>query len=396
MVHIGLLETNYHSHILYYIARVADTPDSSVTLFTVPEIEEKIRDRIEETGVAVEWVVADPDESERAFLDRIEPICERTLDVLIVNTISGPAPELYNYIRFDPDCPKLLWIYNVRTWLEPKLSVPRNLKSFLDYNSRTICNQLVRRNYDGLLVQYSPWKTYIERETGYDGPVYAFPRIFYENDETTAEADVTADPPTTVTVPGAIIDKRDYDLVLDAVESRFDADDPVELCLLGRPGTARGETGYGDRILDRCATLDERGYDVTYYRDWIPQSEFNEWLEASDVILSPVTIPKERYGYTELHGQTTGTGAIFDALGYGKPLILPDEYVVGDEIEGLSHQYGTADAFGDLLERFVTDEEFRLSAKRAAFRNGQRFTLDKQQDRFARILDRFLDGVVDA
>jgi glycosyltransferase involved in cell wall biosynthesis len=373
------------------MARIADTNGSVVTVFTTQDIQEKIKDELASSETEINWIVAEPDESEREFLQRIEPLCEQRLDVLIVNTISGSAPQLYTYVRFDPDCPKLLWIYNVRTWLEPKLCTPLGFKKLLDYNSRTFFRRLILWNYDGLLVQYSPWKRYIEQETNYNRPVYSFPRIFCETDEVLNKQDISYEVPTKFTVPGAIIDKRDYDLVLNGIESRFDPSDDLELCLLGRPGSARASAGFGRQILDRCDRLSNQGYGITSYRDWIPQQEFNRQLKNSDVILSPLRqIPKERFGYTELHGQTTGTGAVFDALGYGKPLLLPNEYIIGDEISGLSYRYGPFKEFGDLLERFVRDEQFMISAKEQSLRNAQRFTLNRQRKRFKKILAEFV------
>ena len=239
---------------------------------------------------------------------------------------------------------------------------------------------------NGLLVQYSPWKQYIEAETSYEGPVFALPRVFFEETNHERSEDIK------LVVPGNVFERRDYDLVLDAFkELSSTTSRPVELHLLGYPTPERGDGEYGPQILERCSQLATSGFDVRYHREWVPHETFRSVLARSDLVISPLGIKETEYaGYTERLGETHGTGVVFDALGHGKPILLPSWYELGAEIEPSAMTYENHEEFRAILTRFVDDHAHREERQQAALRNSRRFPLQEQQARFSDIIDEVL------
>jgi hypothetical protein len=131
----------------------------------------------------------------------------------------------------------------------------------------------------------------------------------------------------------------------------------------------------------------DAGLNVVTFDEWIHKAEFNNRLKCADAIISPLRqIPKSRSGYKELHGRTTGTGTVFDAMGFGKPLLLPQEYAIGEEINDIARHYEDREDLNRILNRLITERDFLLKWKRESFKNAQRFCLEKQRRRFEQIL----------
>ncbi|GAB3670296.1 hypothetical protein [Halopiger thermotolerans] len=420
---IGLFELTWHPQNLRELCRIVDTEANDVTVFTSEELYERwLADadlEAEGEDAAFSWVLQGEDESLASYFDRAETYCSETLDFLMVLTPFGSGIITSHFVEFDPDCTSVCWLYNSRACIEStreatdarttlRDATPELRRALVPEDRETAERSLkphryymrpyILENYDGYVVEYPPIRRYLEenwewtRAQGGDRPVVDFSPYVYEGADDDADSRAGADDgapgrfaePVSVTVSGRVVENvRDYDQVLDVFESLFpEHGDALELNVLGRP-----VGDYGDRIVDRCRDLESQGYQVTYYpdTDWVPAEEFDAVLERSDVLLNPIYLVEETTrepAPDERRSRTKGTGVLFDALKHGKPLVLPEGFVVDSMIEGSTLTYDSEAELRRLLEGLVSDPRPLATLRDRAERNAAAFTRAKQRERF--------------
>ena len=419
---IGLFELTWHPQNLLNLARMADTEAADVVVFTD---EATYDDWMRPENVdreAYEWRLRGEEESLAEYFDRVEVYCDDHVDFLMVVTPFGSGRITARFVDFDPDCVTACWLYNARACVEstraagssraPLAEATPMLRDALeaedpDTAERTLkpyryyMRPYILENYDAYLVEYPPIASFLDEawEWNQDGngdrdtPVYGeLPPFLYEGDAED-DADVTdpgdASDRVEVTVSGRVVENvRDYDPVLDAFENLFETyGDDLGLSVLGRP-----VGGYGDRVMERCAELDAAGYPVTYYPDleWIPTGEFERVLRRSDVLLNPIYLTEETTrepAPDERRSRTKGTGVLFDATKYAKPLVLPEGFTIAEMIEGATLTYGSPDELRETIARLVENPDELAERTRAARENARRYALDRQRERFHRIVE---------
>jgi glycosyltransferase involved in cell wall biosynthesis len=212
---------------------------------------------------------------------------------------------------------------------------------------------------------------------------------------------VSESEPVRVAVPGRITNKiRDYDRVLEACEELFpEYNTDIEILLLGTP---RGEEGR--QIIKRASDLSSRGYNITvndeetvsinaHDIEWIPMEKFHNLLRSCDVFLNPLQLVEERpLGIpNEYRGESKATGIIFDSLRHGRPLILPEEFVLDEMIASHTVTYSSETPLTEVLKQLATKTEKIRSLQREALLNATNYTLEKQQERFATLVEDITD-----
>lgn len=387
MTDIGLVEFFSHWHILYYFARIANASGNDVTIFTTPDMHDRIADEFEEEEYEeITWTLQGKDEGHGSFLDRVER-ASANLDFLMVNTLNGTISEMWNFARFDPRCASMTWAYNVNAWLRPRPVVGWPPDTYVSKNLKMLLRPRILRNFDAINVEYSVWKEYIETETAYDGPVFSLSPTLYEpRDGDTTNEDET---PFTLTIPGSISSVRNYEFALDVFETfaeHYEGD--ARLALLGRP---RGDA-FGERVIARCEDTIDRGFDVTFYEEWIPQRVFNEMLQETDVIFAPIRTERVKRQSYEYMGTTTGTGLIFDALRNARPIVLPSFYPIGEELDDTALHFDGKDDLVALFSRLAGGRDELERLKERALENSRRFDLAHQREEFERVVDRVIDS----
>jgi len=375
---VGLYELSTHEHILYFFIKIADNAGYDVTVFARDDIADSVQESLDGDPSSVTWVRKAEDESTRSYLSRVEDACD-DLDLFVAQSLYPQSIELPHHVRFSPDCKRLVWIYNVNRWL----NVRPTLKRGPVWNLHMFLRRIMLRKYDAINVEYPPMADYIETNCEYSGPVYTLTPTLYEEEP--------APPTDTVqfTVPGYVeSQRRDYELVMDVFEQLFETyGDRVSLHLLGKPMSE-----YGHRILDRCEALSDAGYDVVYYRDWIPMNEFDETLRASSFLLCPIRPTTTGREVLETYGTTKGSGNVFDALRHATPIILPEYFQIADMIRGSAVHYTDRQ---DLVEKIagLLDDPDRLETMRhTARQNAEQFTLESQSERFDAVVAELLDS----
>jgi hypothetical protein len=228
---------------------------------------------------------------------------------------------------------------------------------------------------DGVLVEYSSIKKYLDSILTTNN-VEVFTPVLYEELNSTSSKQ-------RVTVPGHIDPaRRNYELFLDTVEHHFpDHRNNLEIHLLGSPNCAKGEA-----IANRCDHLAELGWNVQYHRDWVPVEQFEQILESTQVIVSPIRETNVRNTVTEIYGRSKGSGSLGDAIRYGKPLALPEHYEVPPEAESIVRSYSDKSELAEIIQFSLRSGGLSSSEIDQIERN---FSLERQRKRFYAVLSRF-------
>lgn len=415
---IGLFELTWHPQNLRELCRIVDAEANDVTVFTD---ESTYRDWLADADVdngAYSWVLQDEAESLESYFGRVEEHCTEAVDFLMVVTPFGSGIITSHFVEFDPDCPKVCWIYNSQACIEsthtatdarddleevtPRLrhalaaedpeTAERALKPYRYYMRPYILD-----NYDGFVVEYPPIEEHLEERWAWSRPIFTFLPYVYEGPipESTDHRDGIVVSPSPdldsveVTVSGRVVENvRDYGPVLNAFEELFATHgDEVELTILGRP-----VGGFGDRVMARCRDLDSDGHQVTYYpdTDWISTEEFDRVLKRSDVLLNPIYLTEETTrepAPDEVRGTTKGTGVLFDALKYGKPLVLPEGFTLAPMVEDATITYNTQAELRRTIETLVDNPAELAALTAAARRNGAAYDVERQRGRFQSLVD---------
>jgi len=401
MTRIGFFGAQYHSFFLYYMTRVATSCEYDVRVYTTQQIHDRIESLYtDEEYEGCEWVLQEDGESFDAFFDRVERSAERDLDLLWTILAWGKGRTPPNFLEFDPDCPAICGITNLNDWtynpfpdsvyraVDRWMPLARRLLRFERANtvfnqSRYLMQPGIIDNYDAVHIEYPPMARFIENEVEWEQEFYEFYPVVFESEKLPA---VERTDTRRIAVPGRISQHvRDIDTLLDAMETVFERyDDEVVLDFVGRL--------YGDyeSVLDRIETLQDRGYDVRYREDWIPYEEFAEGLRAADIIINPLHVRrvlKHPLRSDMWTGRTNGTGLIFDALRYARPLVVPELFPVDERLEPFTETYDNVEHLSELLLELLSDDERRRTLQEGVDRAASDLTVEAQKPRFETIVD---------
>lgn len=370
---IGILEYHYHTKYLYTLAKIVKTKDTNVTIFTTDEIFSKLKTYIKNTS-DYETILKEKNESLNSFLKRVEKICNEKIDLLFVNTIQETILDLPRFIHFKPKCKMILTIHSVNSWfsMKPDIDLKKIFRTVDTNLSKPLIKLFVLPKFDGINVIYPPIKDYVKQEINYKKPVYKIPFGFHEKRK---EADEKSDKILFV-VPGQIEEhRRDYITVLDAFEKKGKK---AKLILLGYPVGS-----YGKKILKKCENLKEKGFDITYYDSFVPEEEYNNIMKKADFLILPIKILSTGLGITpEYYGKTKGSAAVFEAIQYAKPMIVPEEFNVIKNLESSTIKYKDSRDLSEQIFIILENMDILKKLKDEAYKNSQNFSLTVIQNYF--------------
>lgn len=377
---VGIYDVSAHRHILAYLCKMAATDCNQVIVFTTEVNYDAIEPELETIVGDINWVLKSESQSLGNYLQTVEGIADERLEALMVSAVFGSMRQLFHYASFDPDCQKIVWIFNANRWLNADFALKRGFRG----NLHLLFRRRILKNYDAINVEYPPMEEFIEEATDYDRPVFTLMPTLFEGRQ--------AEPPDNrfvCSVPGNIHPmRRDYDLALDVFKELFkEYEDDLEVRLLGRP-----HGRYGERIVARCQALRDEGYSIKYFDEWIPMETYHRSIQESHVLFCPIYEIAEDAFADEIYGTTKGSGNIFDGLRNGTPLLLPEAFRLSDDIASSTLQYSNVQ---DLLKRLgdlVSNPSSLEDVCKAAHRNAERFKLSNQRRNFDRVIDELLDG----
>lgn len=376
---IGILEYHYHSIYFYTLAKVCNTEKTHVTLFTTKEIFSLIESHLENKDQYT-FILKEDRESISSFLKRVEKICNEKIDLLFANTIQESLKDLPHYLRFKPKCKMILTVHDANTWLNQKLTIDlkRPFRTLDTIISSLIIQKIVLPKFDGINVVYPPIKDYIEKNKLYKKNVYTFPFILFDDNK---KIDLIKNQKKIkFVVPGAVIEqRRDHAIIIDAFENLFEKyKEKINLCLLGKSTGA-----YGRKILKRCQKLVEKGYDVCFFENFVPEQEYDKILSDCTVVIAPIKLNTTSLGtWKETFGTSKASGAIFEAIQYAKPLVLPEEFNLMDELTISTIQYTDSKELESKLIEIINDERRLHTLEKNAIETSKKISFSSYRKYF--------------
>jgi len=386
---IGLIEIRAMNHELSGLCKISRSPGNEVTVFTTRRLFPHVRDEFWGNTEGYEWVLDSESESTRAYLGRIERVCNQQVDLVIVNSLRD-----WEFMLFRPRCKVLAFVDDLNWWFRDTRSFRtyvRKLASLRNVtDNRVIVNAvtgpLVRRailsHLDGVIVEYPPFRQHLLESLGYRGRVYSIPNRSFEG---VLPADDDAnDGKVRFVAPGRIQEvRRDYMALMRVFERLFPRHkDRIALDLVGEP---IGD--YGQAIISQCEEFVRKGYDVYFPRGYVPHSVLDAKLRRADAIVSPLQINYRSATVEEVYTVTKPSGIFSDTIRYAKPCVVPDTYRVADEMTSSYLTYKGEAELETLLESLIED---RGRYQTEAVRNSEKFSLARLRDAFDQMVDEVL------
>ena len=378
MKEIGLLEVHCHAKYLYTMSKICKTKKTNVTIFTTKNLFSRLKKYLTNTKEYT-IVLKEDKESLHSYLMRVEKICNEKIDLLLVNTFQLTCFHLPKYFGFNPKSKTILTVHTANAWLKPKpvFNIKQIAKTIDTNLSSYIGNKLILPKFDGINVIYPPMKDFVLKETTYEKKTFTIPFNFYEKPE---KKSMKKNEKIQFVVPGQIEEhRRNYEVILDAFEKLFiKYNHDIELCFLGYPVGM-----YGNRILKRSKKLKDKGYDITYYDNFVPEETYHNVMKSVDFILLPIKIKSRGMGIQpEYYGKTKGSAAVFEAIQYAKPMVVPANFNIIKELESSTLKYKDAKDLEKILAKYIENRKNIDNLEKEAQKNSTYYSLDKLQMNF--------------
>jgi len=378
-VNIGILETYGHIPLLHTFCKICKTKNTNITVFTTKKLYNNLKTYITKSE-EYNFVIKKQNENFKTFLKRVEKICNNEIDLLFINTIKEFPNDLITYINFRPKTKTILTIHHVNTWLKSKLIF--NMEKIRRTIQTNICSMLipsfVLSKFDAINVIYPPLKEHIEKNMYYSNMVFKLPFSIYENNGTKKKK--KHDDKIKIVSPGIIKEHlKDYSDVIQAFEQIFKKyKSKIKLYILGNPAD-----NYGKKIYNEFNKMKQKGYDVETFNGFIPEKTFNKILKESDLLLVPLKLKtRSNTEIEETYGLTVGSGVIFNAIQYAKPIIVPEEFNMIAELNSSTKKYKNGKELEKHLTNLISNKDELNNMNKEALNNAEKFSLRNQQDYF--------------
>ncbi|RLF27778.1 MAG: hypothetical protein DRN05_05185 [Thermoplasmata archaeon] len=384
-IEIGILEIQRHIPILYTFSKICKTKNTNITIFTTKKLFQRLEAYLENKKQHYfDLVLKNKWESNYSYLRRVQQICNQKIDLLFVNTIHETTLDLINYLGFNPKSKKILTIHHANAWFKPHLVLNiKNMIRTIDTNlSSALISKFILPKFDAINVIYPPLKDYIKK-TGYNREIFTLPTSIYENNSSGSLHKKTTyygDKKLCIVIPGLIQRHRKnldgIPMVFEKLFRRYDK--KLELHILGMP-IGR----YGKKIQEEFKKIREKGHSITLYKHFIPDKIFDETLMKSDIILAPIRIKTRADNeITETYGITVGSGIVYNAVRYARPIIVPAEFNMISELKTSTLTYNSLEELTHILEDLITNPQKLKLLKEEALKNSKKFSLQKMQQYF--------------
>lgn len=390
MIRIGIIEIKCANHMVADLCRFCDPKNNHVTLYTTQKLLPQIKQDLAEYLQFVKITIKRERETYFAFLGRVKKECNEESDLVVINTL-----RRWEFVFFRPKCKVLGYVYNVNFWIRdlktPKVILSNMMKlccgNYLSWlPSKIHANPLfgpvirilIMRNLDGVLVEYPTFTKIINQKYRFNKPAFFLPNRYFKQNKI-----ITTNEQITFVITGMISKKRrNYDIVLDAlIEIPKNIRPKIKLILLGQPV---GE--YGCQIVERCKKLVEFGFTIQIPEGFIPHETFMKDLLFSDIIISPIQLNYKSLTVSEKLTYTKGTGTFSDALQFGKPSIVPEEYNVAPEFKSCFIKYKDKADLCQIISELALNKNKIHKLKQETITVMKNYSLNKVQKMFQNII----------
>jgi hypothetical protein len=385
-VKVGILELQRHVPIIYTFAKIFKMKDTKVTIFTTKELYLRLKAYLkDEKNFYI--ILKEDDESNRNFIKRVKKICDRKIDLLFVNTIHETLLDLICYLDFSNNFKKVLLIHHVNAWLKPYIvfDLLHPIKTIDTNLSSALIKGFILPKFDAINVIYHPLKNYIRKNTNYNGEIFTLPTSIYENNKNIQRSsDIDK---LYIVIPGLIQrHRKNYEPVISAFEKLFQKyKDKIKLFI---PGLPVGKFGFS--IYKKFEEMKNKGYDIKIFDHFVPDKVFNDILSKSDIIIAPIRVDTRADGnIKEIYGKTVGSGIVFNAIQYAKPIITPSNFEILTELSSSNISYSNDVELEKIIENIILKRGELEKLNEQAYQNSKKFALENLQSYFEEIILRW-------
>ena len=381
-IEIGLLEIRRHISDLYAFCQFFKTKDTKLTLFTTKPLLSQLMLYFD-VRKNCEIVLKKDNEKVFSFLKRVEDICNKKIDLLFLTTIHEIFSDLICYINFQPKCKTILNVHHVNAWLRPKLvfNVKHPIRSIDTNLSSVLISKFIFPKFDAISVTYRPMKNYILNTTAYNKEIFVLPTTLYESKiHKKISNNEKGNIKLRIAMPGLIQEHRkDYSIILPVIEhlfKQFNGKLAIDV-----PGMPIGQ--YGNSVYKTLEQLKNRGYNVSIFKDFVPDNLFDEILAKSDIILAPIRINSRGDNeIREQYGITVNSGNVYDAIRFAKPIIVPSEFNMIEELKSSTLTYNNSKELEEVLIDLIRYPDKLDQLKEKARVNSENFSISRLQQYF--------------
>jgi glycosyltransferase involved in cell wall biosynthesis len=369
MPNIAVMELHADIELIYSEAALAKYCNATVTIFTTKFIYDRVVPHFNGNEDNYTWILQKKEETLKCFLKRIEKYCDKKIDLLLMNTCYVfPHQQIFYYL-FRPKCKIVQVACRVEYWFGEWQPINcLTIKSFIISITNNI-GQFIRKRalsrYDGLWVENKEASNYAI-SSGYKRKVACVPVHFYTGVIFKHEY---KDKLRCITI-GTITDfRRDYSGLLDAFEKLFESGKrEISLTLLGGPVDKKGLL-----IIERCKKLIEKGLDINFFTEYVPEDVLDKEISAADIIINP--------NYVTMYGRGT-FGAIMKAMQFAKPGIYPANSLFHEDLTTSSLFYNKIEELPAIIENLLANPERVKELSQNAIANSEKFSLEVVANKF--------------
>lgn len=378
-IQVGILEARRHPAVLYTFCKICKTQDTEVTVFTTSSLFNRLKTWLDDTHQFT-FIIKKNEQTLHSFLKHVESYCETQIDLLFVNTIHETWYDLFHFLRFNPDTPKILTIHHLHAWFEPEKHM-KHPSFFHKLNIKLMKPRLkkILSYYDAFNVIYPPLKDYALSNLSIEKPVFTLPSSVFE-EKNVSEKINKKSRKLTLVLPGLVQKHRkNFTLVLSTLKSLPTSyNKKITLILLG---TAFDEDGK--KIIRQFVKLTNKGITIHTFHEFIDDELFYSHIEQSDLLFLPIKIhTKSDNGIDEIYGKSVGSGVVYDAIKYAKPVIIPESFTMFSNFQPATLTYTSQKTLAQLLKNCIDHPELISEKQNEAQHHVRHFSLDKLQHYF--------------
>ncbi|MBB1283971.1 hypothetical protein HRH25_06265 [Flavisolibacter sp. BT320] len=239
--------------------------------------------------------------------------------------------------------------------------------------------KLLAKSVNSFSTLLTSTKTYIENKYNPTRPVGCISGSFFNGMPCPPVKDGSA---LVIVIPGSVDTKRrDYEQVFKLAKKWDPQNKQLEIILLGgaRDSASRSVLEQLKKLSTPALTF------ITYQEAHIRQEEYDRQLERCDFVYAPLQkMFAEESPLPEQYGLTKSSGCFFDAVRFGKPLLLPAEIFLPAELALQTIVHSSPEELIQFITHLTGEDLYRI--QREAIKNAKQFAIEN----IARKLDNFL------
>lgn len=357
---IGIIEIYSHHVFVHTLGALALESGLDVTIFVTRPIYEELKPLFGERLAEITWVIKDEKENDWQYLKRVESIVRKNIDLLFINTVQGKRIILFYF--FKPLKKTIVAAGRISEWFGNRYRILpfSSVRRFLHHNYTHFLMQRCIPCYDGIIV-HTPQARDLALTNRYPKKIMLLPYSLYKG-KTEINKPGTK---TKFLATGSINEtSRDHMGLLKAFERVWaNGRKDVSLTVLGMPQSKHGQT-----VVVYMERLERRGFDIKFFREFIPEEVYLHQAESADIYIAPLNI--EYYSCGEL------TSGMVEAIRQGKPCIYPEGHFPDPRFESSSLFYDKMENLPELIVKILDDREILRQLSMHAIANAEPHSLE--------------------